>query len=90
MDYIGALKAAYKAIRTAEQRQKADAFQQKKQELLLEMITRSRSHRGNAKRPQPNSPEFALCEALAKDGFLERDLMTGIYRLKDDRAATWR
>jgi hypothetical protein len=83
------LKDAFQTIRSAEKRRTEESFDQRKDELYLEMLTNKRLHRGNAKKPQPNSPEFELCEALVKDGKLERDPLTGIYRLKDDRAKTW-
>lgn len=50
------------------------------------MITDERKYRGNTKKPQPGTLEFDLCEALAKDGFLDRDLRMGTYRLKSSAA----
>jgi hypothetical protein len=65
-----------------KEREDQRRFEHGKQEFLMNFVTLARQHRGNALKPTPGTIEFEYCEALTRDGYLDRDIFTGYYILK--------
>ena len=73
---------AFSFAKSRDQKKAQDKHNREKQEFLMAMVTAARQHRGNAFKPMPGTREFEICEELAHDGFLDRDIISGHYILK--------
>lgn len=65
-----------------KQKEDHQRFEHGKQQFLMEWVTLARQHQGNGFKPTPGTVQFDHCEALTRNGYLDRDVFTGYYILK--------
>jgi hypothetical protein len=72
-------------VAKAEEQKRKDEFECGKQEFMMVIVTAQRTHGVTVlgfPAPPPGTLEFADCEALVADGFLERNILEGKYFTK--------
>jgi hypothetical protein len=77
-------KKIFSAIKKKEHDQEREKFEHGKQQLLMLMVTESRSPAvcRCGYKPMPGTVEFEYCESLVRDGLLDREILTGGYFIR--------
>ena len=76
------------AVRRGSKDEKRTMFEHGKQQFFLEFVTQSRNPNvcRLGYRPTPGKTDFEYCESLFRDGFLDREIVTGRYFIRSTQS----